>query len=339
MKILYAIQGTGNGHVSRAREIIPYLKRYGQVDILLSGNNVHLDLPFEVKYRSTGISYHYGTNGKIDLFTSIKKFTPVKIIKELLNFPIKQYDLIISDYEFISSWAAWLANKRFVSFGHQPSFLSPKTPMPEKQSLAGNMILKYHIKQSNPVGLHFERYDDFIYTPIIRSQIRNLNVTDGEHYTVYLSSFGDEELFNHLNKLKDAKWEVFSIRAKQQYTRENVTFFPANNDDFLNSVASCKGLLTGAGFETPAETLYLGKKLFCIPIKMQYEQYCNGAALSTLGVPVEYNTDETLTGKLEKWINAPWNIKVDYADNASALVEKIVTENEAVAPWAPVPAF
>jgi uncharacterized protein (TIGR00661 family) len=338
MKILYAIQGTGNGHVSRAREIIPYLKRYGDVDILLSGNNVHLDLPYEIKYRSTGISYHYGTNGKIDFTQSIKKFTPVKIIKELLAFPIQKYDLIINDYEFISSWAAWLANKRFVSFGHQPSFLSPKTPMPAKQSIAGNLILKHHIKQSNPIGLHFERYDDFIYTPIIRSQVRNLNVTDGEHYTVYLSSFGDEELYNHLSKI-DAKWEVFSIRAKEKYTRNNVTFFPASNDGFLNSVASCKGLLTGAGFETPAETLYLGKKLFCIPIIRQYEQYCNGAALDKLGVPVVYDADETLTAKLENWINAPWNIQVDYIDNTSMLVEKIVTENEAMAPWAPVPAF
>ena len=27
MKILYAIQGTGNGHISRARDIIPILKK------------------------------------------------------------------------------------------------------------------------------------------------------------------------------------------------------------------------------------------------------------------------------------------------------------------------
>ena len=33
MKILYAIQGTGNGHISRAREIIPLLQKYGELDI------------------------------------------------------------------------------------------------------------------------------------------------------------------------------------------------------------------------------------------------------------------------------------------------------------------
>ena len=34
MKILYAIQGTGNGHLSRAKEIIPALMNRAQVDIL-----------------------------------------------------------------------------------------------------------------------------------------------------------------------------------------------------------------------------------------------------------------------------------------------------------------
>jgi UDP:flavonoid glycosyltransferase YjiC (YdhE family) len=34
MKILYAVQGTGNGHVSRACDVIPELKKYAQVDIL-----------------------------------------------------------------------------------------------------------------------------------------------------------------------------------------------------------------------------------------------------------------------------------------------------------------
>ena len=38
MKILYAIQGTGNGHLTRAKEIIPILKEKGDVDILISGS-------------------------------------------------------------------------------------------------------------------------------------------------------------------------------------------------------------------------------------------------------------------------------------------------------------
>ncbi len=44
MKIFYAIQATGNGHISRAMELLPYLQRYGTVDIFLSGANSTLSL-------------------------------------------------------------------------------------------------------------------------------------------------------------------------------------------------------------------------------------------------------------------------------------------------------
>lgn len=44
--------------------------------------------------------------------------------------------------------------------------------------------------------------------------------------------------------------------------------------------------MCGAGFETPEEALFLGKKLMVIPIKGQYEQQCNVAALKEMGVPV-----------------------------------------------------
>jgi len=51
MRILYAVQGTGNGHITRAIELIPYFSKYGDVDILLSGISSDVELPFLVKYR------------------------------------------------------------------------------------------------------------------------------------------------------------------------------------------------------------------------------------------------------------------------------------------------
>ncbi len=47
MRILYAIQGTGNGHISRARDIIPYLQEKGAVDLLISGIQSDVDLPMK----------------------------------------------------------------------------------------------------------------------------------------------------------------------------------------------------------------------------------------------------------------------------------------------------
>ncbi|MBN2813127.1 MAG: hypothetical protein JXQ80_03560, partial [Bacteroidales bacterium] len=67
MKILYAVQGTGNGHLSRAMEVIPLLQKRCETDILVSGYQTNLDLPFEVKYRLNGLSFIFGKKGGIDL--------------------------------------------------------------------------------------------------------------------------------------------------------------------------------------------------------------------------------------------------------------------------------
>ena len=42
-KILYALNGTGSGHITRAREIIPYLREKHKVDVLISGSNYILN--------------------------------------------------------------------------------------------------------------------------------------------------------------------------------------------------------------------------------------------------------------------------------------------------------
>ncbi len=82
MKILYAIQGTGNGHVTRSLEIIPILKKHGKVDIALSGNQTDIQLPWEIKYRLHGASFIFGKNGGIELFKSIRNFS-------LINFNLR----------------------------------------------------------------------------------------------------------------------------------------------------------------------------------------------------------------------------------------------------------
>ena len=66
MKIFYAIQGTGNGHISRAELLYPYLQKHGEVDFFLSGSNAQLQTPLPIKYKSSGIILHYKTTGGMD---------------------------------------------------------------------------------------------------------------------------------------------------------------------------------------------------------------------------------------------------------------------------------
>ena len=66
MKILYGIQGTGNGHISRGKFIYNTLqKNTNHVDVLISGNNYSLQPSMPVKHYNKGVTFVVD-NGKID---------------------------------------------------------------------------------------------------------------------------------------------------------------------------------------------------------------------------------------------------------------------------------
>ena len=100
--------------------------------------------------------------------------------------------------------------------------------------------------------------------------------------------------------------------------------FPVNNEAFNNSLAGCEGLLTGGGFEGPAEALFLQKKVLMIPMKGQYEQQCNALAASKLGVPVIYDIDDQFVYHLNNWISNDRIIPVDFPDETAQIVDNMI---------------
>src|SRR5690606_21367903 len=124
MKILYAIQGTGNGHLSRARDIIPILQKKGTVDILISGIQADIILPFPIKYRFYGLSFIFGKKGGVDILETLKKGDLKKLIMEIRQLPIEEYDLVINDFEPVSAWACFLRGKKCISLSHQSVILN-----------------------------------------------------------------------------------------------------------------------------------------------------------------------------------------------------------------------
>jgi len=321
MKILYAIQGTGNGHLSRALEVIPILKKKGMLDILVSGTQADISLPYPVKYRLRGLSFIFGKNGGIDLWNTFLKNSIVRALFDIKNLPIEQYDLIINDFEPISAWAAYLKRKPCIALSHQCAVLSANAPLPERKNSMARLILNHYAPATFKYGFHFERYNENTFTPVIRKQIRELDVSDKGHYTVYLPSFGDKKLMKTFKKFKNKNWEIFSKHTKKALISENISLMAINNDAFIKSLASCSGIICGAGFETPSEALFLKKKLLVIPMKNQYEQHCNAAALKTLGVPVIKNLKEK---KIDRWLWYGPVIHVDFPDQTESIVDLLI---------------
>src|SRR5882724_2465399 len=191
MKIFYAVQATGNGHISRAMEILPFLQRYGDVDIFLSGSNSSLQLDGPVKYRSKGLCIFYNHAGSVSYLKTIKQFSPARILKEARDLPVEKYDLVLNDFESITSLACAFKKIPSVNFGHQASFQSEKTPRPQKKEMMGEWILKNYGRATQYVGLHFTSYDDFILPPVIKKEIILAEPLDKGYITVYLPSYSD----------------------------------------------------------------------------------------------------------------------------------------------------
>ena len=119
MNILYAIQGTGNGHLSRAIDIVPELKKYGNLDLFVSGAQAEIVLPFPIKYKSKGLSFYFGKSGGINFLKTFQKNSSKDVIKEIRNFPVEKYDLVVNDFEPITAWACKKKEIKCVSLSHQ----------------------------------------------------------------------------------------------------------------------------------------------------------------------------------------------------------------------------
>lgn len=304
MKIFYAIQATGNGHISRAIQLYPYLQKFGDVDFFLSGNNASLNADLPIKFKSNGCSLHYSKCGGLNYWDITKNIQPMQMYKDSKSLPLKDYDVVINDFDSITSLACKMQKVHSVQFGHQASFVSKNTPRPEKRSIMGEMILKHYAPSPKNIGLHFDKYDSFIHPPIIKDEIVQAEPKDLKHITVYLPSFQKDCLEKAFNKLSDVEFHWFLNDVQTKHSVGNITYFPVNQKLFNESLINCHGIITGGGFETPSEGLYLGKKILSIPIRGHYEQECNAAALKKMGVPVVYEVGDDFDEIIENWLNS-----------------------------------
>lgn len=328
MRILLAVQGTGNGHISRAREILRYLREYGDVDTLVSGLHSELDIGESWTFAFDGLGFFFGKHGGIDYARTIRGFHIPRFLKHLRTFPIQDYDLIINDFEPLTAWAAQLYHIPCVAMSNQAAFLSRKTPRPPGGPHLAELVLRYFAPGSEAIGFHFEQYDTFIHTPIIREEVRRLQPRRGSHVTMYLPAHDERVFIKSLERIRDLEWHIFSKQTRTPYEHGRVKVWPVNAERFLTSMEGALGVITAGGFETSAEALFLGKKLLVIPMHGQYEQACNAEALRRMGVATLDAVESDFSERVESWLTNDEVIKVDYPDETEMIVADIMRRHK-----------
>lgn len=323
MKILYAVQGTGNGHITRAMTIIPLLEKYATVDVLISGFSYNLSLPFKLKYQFKGMSFCFGKNGGIDYLDTFKKNKLNRFLKEVKQLDLTEYAFVVSDFEPISCWAAMKQKKVCIGFSNQASIFTPNVPVPKSMDVTGKLILKYYAPSTQSFGIHFQKYNPQIFTPIISDEVRQLQTKNEGYYLVYLPAYDADKIIRVFKHFEKEQFVVFS-NVKEKISKRNITIHPLDRSTFLKKLANCTGVITAAGFSTVADTLYLGKKLLVIPQKSQFEQKCNAFALKKMGVCVVKKLKKKYIPEMQEWMDSSSVVHVNYPDNSELIAQTII---------------
>ena len=208
MKILFGIQGTGNGHISRSKEIVKELRKSARVDVLLSGTQHEVDIGMDIKFKCPGLGFTFGKRGGIDYYDSLRTFNPYSLVSDIRGLPVRDYNIVVTDFEPVTAWACKSKGVPCISISHQAALLSPNTPKPDYKNKFQEFVLRWYAPGTSLIGLHFEEYDSFIKTPVIRREVRERDISNNGHYTVYLPSFDDKFLCRVLKQI-DVPWEVF----------------------------------------------------------------------------------------------------------------------------------
>ncbi|MDO8844399.1 MJ1255/VC2487 family glycosyltransferase [Methylicorpusculum sp.] len=316
MKIFYGVQGTGNGHITRARVMAEALYAAGMdVHFQFTGRtkDSYFDMAvfngFQVR---TGLTFNTH-NGQVSYLKTAIEAKPITFIRDIQSLDLSDYDLVISDFEPVTSWAAKRQNKQVLGIGHQYAF-GHTIPRAGSDPLA-NLVMKYFAPADRGIGLHWHHFGQPILPPIIETPA--MPHTFFKHKVVVYLPFEDtQEVFQLLAPFKDFDFYVYTPDV-QDSPHKHIVCKALSRAGFMQDLYDCGGIISNAGFELASEALQLGKKILAKPLHHQMEQISNAAALQQLGYGhVMKDLNATAIGN---WLKVDHAVQITYPNVAQVI--------------------
>lgn len=320
LKILYGVQATGQGHISRARAMAPVLQEIGaRVDFLFSGRppkdlySMELFGNFETR---RGMTFHV-EQGRVHTLKTIFNNSASQLLADIHNLDVRSYDLVITDYEPITAYAAKIRGVPSIGLGHQYAF-SHDIPTEGFNTLSRKgMTLFAPAAQS--LGVHWHHFDQQILPPIFEAPDLKENY-DPKKIVVYLNFEELDKVDELFQRFKTHDFYIYAGAIQQPYEKGHLKFRPTSAK-FKQDIEDCAGIICGAGFELATEALHMGKKILVKPMGGQPEQLSNALALKQLGLgDVMHTLDPSI---VKEWLDKPDGKRVIYPNVARAIASWI----------------
>lgn len=324
MKILYGVQGTGNGHISRARAMNKYLKKLGvEVDFLFSGRerDAYFDMLEFGDWRChKGLTFLHEA-GKLKIMQTLKQANPIQLLQDIRKLDLDTYDLVISDFEPITAWAAKLKNKTCIGIGHQYAF---EYDVPRcGDNFFTRALMKYFAPAKISLGLHWHHFNQPILPPIAETHSTQ-DPVEKNKILVYLGFEDSDDVLQYLEEFSAYKFVYYAPFEKYERC-EHIHLKPLSREGFKYDLATAEGVICNAGFELGSEAIQLGKKLLVKPLAGQLEQLSNAKALEELGLAMSMpRLDASIT---REWLQNFNSKRINYPNVAKAIATWIVNES------------
>ena len=325
MKLLYGVQGTGNGHIARARIMAAAFAQRNDIDVdfVFSGRAPERYFDMEVfgHYQTlTGLSFIY-KDGKVRKWDTVKQANIRQFIGDVKRFNTSQYDLLINDFEPVTAWAAKRQGLPSISISHQAAFAYnvPKSG----NSMFDTALMATFAPTKHKIGVHWYHFNQPIIPPFVVDKA--ISHSKSNHILVYLPFENIDDIRDMLEPLADQTFVCFHPDIEQASTEGHIQWNPTSKVHFHRALQSCGGVVANGGFELSSEALQLGKKLLIKPLHGQFEQLSNVFMLDSLKLcqPL-FQLD---TDVLEEWLSSPENEPITFPDNANLLIDWIKQGN------------
>lgn len=321
IRLLYGVQGTGNGHISRARKMAAHLAQCDDVEVtwLFSGRDPAQLFDMEIfgayEWRR-GLTFTTH-NGRLLYGRTLLDSHPLQFLKDVRQLSLKQYDLVVTDFEPVTAWAARIRGIPCIGIGHQYAF---QYSIPKA---GGDPISRTVMRQFAPVtkgiGLHWHSFGQPILPPIIDSTLTPTPGNEPQRVLVYLPFEEQREVTRLLQQLPGHDFVQYAP-SLEDGEDGNVQLRRTSLQGFRDSLVRAKAVICNAGFELVSECLHLGLPVLAKPLRGQMEQISNAAALSQLGWG--HCVESFTLPQLQRWLaQRPQPPRISYPDVAGELVQ------------------
>ena len=321
-RCLFIVQGEGKGHMSQALALKEYLLEEGHtVEAVYLGISNPDAVPAYFSENFPGILFTFRSPwflrtpnrkgiyvGRTLMFNLLRSRIYIREFKRIRSkINTIRPDVVFNFYEMVGSLAMRKIDPgiKRIALGHH-FYLHLNRSLCKEGPAWHRYLLQMHtnliISSSDKVlALSFREEqgssDIQVVPPLVRREFREMIHTPGKRYLVYLLNEGFfYELLMLARDLPGFQADLFTSLKPDMEIPKGITLHPFDAKKFSNLMASCRALISTAGFDTVAEAAYHGIPLAVIPAQNHFEQKCNGADITAkgIGVVVEQINQATL---------------------------------------------